>query len=349
MAMIYGSLSGLELVAEGEGSPRRQAILQALTNQYLDLEPRLSDRHVELYDNVFQVLVDGIEVHARLILAQRLGPVKRAPRETIRLLARDEHPAVAAPVLEQSPVLDEIDLVQVVRTCSEAHRAAVARRRGIGPGVSEVLVEKREPTVMMALIGNESAALSRASATVLSECAAGDSGMTRALAERFGMPKEHVEAILRAARVAVVNKLLLEGDDTEADAITLAVGEAGTLVATLPAAGSALNRDEHLVTLYSLREDRAVAEILSERSAIAFEFVQQTLWTPKIDAFLVVLKAAHIERRYVEAMVAIKLGMPPGSGLRVQREMAEFDRIKALDPQRMVTLMLGVQPLPLYQ
>ncbi len=53
------SLSGLEDLASGGESPRRSAILAALTSQYLDLEPRLSDRHIELYDNVFRMLVQA--------------------------------------------------------------------------------------------------------------------------------------------------------------------------------------------------------------------------------------------------------------------------------------------------
>ncbi|NJL72865.1 MAG: DUF2336 domain-containing protein [Candidatus Competibacteraceae bacterium] len=151
--MLQGfSLSGLEDVAAGEDSPRRDAILSALTDQYLELEPRLSDRHIELYDNVFRVLVSGIELQARLALSEKLAAVKRAPREIIRDLANDEYAVVATPVLQRSPLLDEIDLVNVARNRSEAHRAALAQRPNLHTVVTDVLVDRREQSVLVALI-----------------------------------------------------------------------------------------------------------------------------------------------------------------------------------------------------
>lgn len=333
------SLSGLEDVAAGEDSPRRDAILSALTSQYLELEPRLSDRHIELYDNVFRVLVSGIELQARLALAEKLAPMKRAPREIIRELANDPYAIVARPVLQQSPLLDDIDLVMVARTRTEAHRAALAERPALNTDVTDVLVTRREQSVLVALIGNDSARLSADGATTLTEVATDNMVVAQALAVRLQLPAVAVTQILRAARTAVISTLAHAEPEARARDITSAVETAVGVVESLPAEDEGLT-EQQIVALYGMKSEPEVATGLSALTGINRDLIIQALASPSLDGLLIVLKAAEFSRQSAEGMLSIKLGVAVGSRA-LHEPLGQFERIRAVEPERMLGFVLS--------
>jgi uncharacterized protein (DUF2336 family) len=339
-AMTMGfSLSGLEDVAAGEESPRRDAILSALTNQYVELEPRLSDRHIELYDNVFRVLVKGIELQARLALSEKLGPMKRAPREIIRDLANDPYAIVAGPVLQHSPVLDEVDLVDVARNQSEAHRAAIAQRNDINTVVTDVLVGRREQSVLVALVGNGTAHLSNEGAATLADVAVANEVVAQALAARLALPATAVTQLLSAARAVVVNTLVHAEPEARARDISEAVGEAVNVVKSLPQDTGGDITDQQIVALYGMDAFDEVALALSSRCGIREATVLRAIHARSADGLMIVMKAANMGRSYVEAMLSIKLKAQIGDyGLK--ELLGQYDRVNASEPERMLGFVL---------
>ena len=97
-------------VAVGSNS-RRAEMLRQVTDLFIVEAERLSDKDVELFDDVIAWLAFDIELSARSLLAIRLAPVRNAPPKTIRSLAFDDAIEVAAPVLSQSERLSDADLV----------------------------------------------------------------------------------------------------------------------------------------------------------------------------------------------------------------------------------------------
>jgi uncharacterized protein (DUF2336 family) len=333
------SLSGLEDVAAGEESPRRDAILSALTNQYLELEPRLSDRHIELYDNVFRVLVKGIELQARLALSEKLGSAKRAPREIIRDLANDPYAIVAGPVLQHSSVLDEGDLVEVARNRSEAHRAAIAQRPHINETVTDALVDRREQSVLVALVSNETAHLSPEGATTLADVAGKNEVVAQALSARLALPATAVTQLLAAARTVVVDTLVHAVPDARARDISEAVGKAVQVVKSLPGDMDDTISDEQIVTLYGMDAFEEVALALAVRSGVREATVLRALHARNPDGLMIVLKAAGFHRPNVEAMLSVKFKLQIGD-FGLKELLGQFDRVNANDPERMLGFVL---------
>lgn len=333
------SLSGLENVCEGVGGERRSSILSALTAQYLELEPRLSDRHIELYDNVFQLLVEGIELHARIELAERLAPLNRAPRETLHGLARDEAPEVAGPVLSRSPMLSDAELMDIVGKRGEKHRVAVARRSGLSSSVTDVLVAGREQAVLVALVENGSAKLSDTGAHELTEVARIDPVVAQALSERLQLPAQAVAKMLEAARAVVVQTLARAEIEASAGAIAGAVGRAAEVVAAVPPAGAGVLTEQQIVTLYVMKAFDEVEKALSRMASIPRDLVSEALTAGAVEPLMIVLKAAQFDRPNAEAMLSAKMSLPIGS--RALREpMAQFDRVNAHEPGRMLKFVL---------
>ncbi len=80
------------------GSPeKRVGTLQRITALFLDGASRYNDAQVDLFDDVFGLHIDEIEIKARAELSNHLAPVSNAPVKVLRKLANDDDIAVAGP------------------------------------------------------------------------------------------------------------------------------------------------------------------------------------------------------------------------------------------------------------
>lgn len=118
-----------------------------------------------LIGSLFTDLVRKAERDIRLALSNRLAHVDWAPRTLVNLLALDEI-EIAGPVIFESPVLTEADLLEILRVAPMDHRVAVAGRPNLGAQVAAAILDGGEGEVLTALAGNHSAQL-------------GDEGMSR--------------------------------------------------------------------------------------------------------------------------------------------------------------------------
>src|SRR5690606_22052428 len=97
----------------------------------------------------------------RAALAENLKEYAGLPRDLALTMARDVD-TVALPVIRFSEVLEDDDLLEIVRTQDTARQAAVAQRATVSERVSDALVETGKEDVVATLVGNDGAALSDA-------------------------------------------------------------------------------------------------------------------------------------------------------------------------------------------
>ncbi|MDB5439371.1 MAG: hypothetical protein JWM33_1798 [Caulobacteraceae bacterium] len=119
----------------------------------------------DLIGALFSDLARKAERDIRMALSNRLAHVDWAPRSLINLLALDEI-EIAGPVIAESPVLTEADLLEILQVAPLDHRVAVAARPHLGAQVAGAILDGGEGEVLTALAGNHSAHL-------------GDDGMSR--------------------------------------------------------------------------------------------------------------------------------------------------------------------------
>ncbi len=97
------------------------------------------EEHRALYRmtvEVLEILARDEAARVRRILAEVLKDVANAPPSVIGRLAQDVELVVAGPVLENSPVLTEADLLELIRGGSGGGAlAAISRRRMVGERV----------------------------------------------------------------------------------------------------------------------------------------------------------------------------------------------------------------------
>ncbi|GLQ05448.1 DUF2336 domain-containing protein [Sneathiella chinensis] len=94
----------------------------------------------------------------RAILSESLKDSLQAPRHVILRLAHDVEEIVASPVLEYSPLLSEVDLLEVIASgVAVGALPAIARRKDISETLSEAVAASLDMPAVAALLANPSA------------------------------------------------------------------------------------------------------------------------------------------------------------------------------------------------
>ena len=109
---------------------------------------------------VLELLVRDLAVEVRQALANTVAASALLPTHIAQQLATDRI-EIASPILEQSPVLGDEDLVRVVRTHAMQYALAVAGRQRLSEVVAEALVDTGEAAVVARLVENAGASLSQ--------------------------------------------------------------------------------------------------------------------------------------------------------------------------------------------
>ena len=159
-------------IAENQRTPHHADIILAkdkdanvrerLADKISRLAPELSpdDKHKVkkmAYDTLETLAKDEL-TRVRQILAEALQDVAGAPAPVIRKLAFDTELVVAGPILENSPVLTDEDLMEIIERGSTTGRLSfISKRKDVTEGVSEAIVATADEYAVALLLANPSA------------------------------------------------------------------------------------------------------------------------------------------------------------------------------------------------
>lgn len=125
-----------------------------LTSVMVDLlKIDLNDTEKELITDVLMTLMRQAETDLRMALADRLAVLENVPLRMVLHLANDDI-VVAEPVLRQSPVLQDMDLIYIIKAKGPEHWRAIARRDAITPAVIDTLTDTKDLTTAVLLAEN---------------------------------------------------------------------------------------------------------------------------------------------------------------------------------------------------
>jgi uncharacterized protein (DUF2336 family) len=191
--------------------------VERVTALFLASAERYSDEQIALFGDVFERLINTIELRAladigaRIALAElsaQLAPLPQAPASVIGRLARHEEIDVARPVLTESSKLSSDDLVEIAGTRGEKHLIAIAGRWWLQEIVTDALLARRFPSVSRRLVDNPGAKMSPAGFAMIVAQAVGDPELAVATGIRAELPKELRTRLLQGATDVVRTRLL---------------------------------------------------------------------------------------------------------------------------------------------
>jgi len=167
-------------------SPTTRADLAAKLGRQFDGD--LTEGERRLAEDIIRHMARDAVVRVRQSLAENLKANPNLPRDVALTLAKDVE-AVAIPILSVSQVLNDDDLMEVVRTGTDAKHTAIAQRPTVGARVADALIERGSEGAVAALVANEGAQI-------------GEKGLSRVI-DRFGASQAVQEPLVRRARLPV--------------------------------------------------------------------------------------------------------------------------------------------------
>lgn len=149
-----------QLLAKDADDDVRVVLAEKIARLVPDMSDDEQEKVREFTFEILEQLASDSLPRVRAAVAEQLKHAERVPKHVISMLAMDVEDIVAAPVIEFSPLLDDDDLLQIIRLGkAEASTAAVARRANIGADVSDAVARTADVHAVAALLANDSAQL----------------------------------------------------------------------------------------------------------------------------------------------------------------------------------------------
>lgn len=157
---ISEDVKGLMDLARRQGQTDRSELFEKVATLFEERDATLHREERSLMNDILHSLIRKVEMTVRVKLAERLVDVENAPNDLINLLANDEI-EVAHPILTSSDILSNKDLIGVIQHRTLQHQLAVAMRKNLSEEVSEALVDTGNEHVIVTLISNSDAQVSK--------------------------------------------------------------------------------------------------------------------------------------------------------------------------------------------
>jgi uncharacterized protein (DUF2336 family) len=342
--------AGLSIADEVEyairtGSPQKcSETVGRVTALFLASAERYNDAQIALFGDVFERLINTIElraladISARIALAElstQLAPLPQAPASVIGRLARHDEIDIARPVLTESPKLTDDDLVEIACTRGEKHLIAIAGRWWLQEIVTDALLARRFPSVARRLVDNPGAKVSPAGFAMIVAQAVGDPELAVAAGIRADLPKELRTKLLRGATEAVRTRLLSRAPSYLFEEIRAAVAAASS------GTERELSRERDFATARRLIAQLWQDGVLTEAMLLGFarqkryeetvaavaalaqidiEIVRSLMQTLNSDGILVPCKVAELQWETVGAILDCRFS----TGVTVESELTKL-------------------------
>lgn len=137
----------------------RETLARTIGKLFSEEERALSELERALMTDILGKLISDIEIIVRKALSEELSSTKTVPHELILMLANDEI-EVARPILLESSIVEDQDLVDIIKTRTHQHQLSIAMRNDISKDVSDALVNTGKKDVIKTLLDNKNAEVS---------------------------------------------------------------------------------------------------------------------------------------------------------------------------------------------
>jgi uncharacterized protein (DUF2336 family) len=263
-------------LARDKTAASRRLLAETVSDLFFDKNKVLTERERALMVDILRRLIHDVEMSIRRTLAERLADRPAAPRELVVELANDEI-EVAHPILVRSEVLQDPELIEVIRHRTLEHQLAITMRTSISEAVCEALVETSNFDVIAALLANPNARIPQAALEYLVEESKQVDRYQNPLLHRGDLPTDLAKRmywwVSAALRKYILQKFPI--DSAELDE---------SLESTIRASLRINGRDASL-----RRKPAALAEALLKANAVTAPFLVKILRDGEVALFVALL------------------------------------------------------------
>ena len=208
-------LENLIEVAHEASSDKRRELLEGVTDLFMDDGPGLNDQEQVIASDILGKVITEVEREVRARLSYRLADLDNAPVDLIRQLASDEI-EVARPLLERSGALSDQDLIEIINTQGKEHQLTVSLRSSVSEGVTDALVATGDDEVMLSVINNAGAEISRGAMETIVDRSETSEMLHEPLLNRQDLPPDLMHNMFWWVSAALKKHILTEAHVDEA-------------------------------------------------------------------------------------------------------------------------------------
>jgi len=351
MAAEPGLLGELSHAVAVGAKGRRAEMLRHVTDLFIIEAPKLSDKEIELFDDVIAQLVFDIELSARSLLAIRLAPVPNAPPKAIQSLAFDDAIEVAAPVLSQSERLSDADLVANAQRKGQGHMLAISQRPQLSEVVTDVLIERGDQQVLLSTVANRGARISHTGFSKLVELSSTDEMLAIRVGGRKEIPlylfrqllakaSELVQIKLQAAQPELsreINEVVFEAADRiESEAVLQTRDYSAAIVSVEKLRHAAELNDDSLLKIAHGGDENEVIAALAAMCDLPIAFVEKVITQQQTEVVLVMARAIGLSWSTVKTILTLHEGRRALSGNKVAQHLGSYERLKRQTAQEIM-------------
>ena len=212
-------------------------------------------------------------------------------------------------MLQNSEVLQDDDLVEIVEKNSQEHLNAIAQRTSVGETVTDVLVKKGDDTVLGTLADNNGAQFSRNGMETIVERAKDNDDLELSLVKRKDVPADLAQDMFWRVSSAMREKILNANEGMDESQVDELFQEAEKWFAeqkgkaSLDQAEKFIVRKEKMdqldagLLLTQIRQDKLPEFVagLGRLANINTDIVRQAVFDPESEKLAIICKAAEID------------------------------------------------------
>jgi uncharacterized protein (DUF2336 family) len=253
---------------------------------FLSSAPSLDEEKVNLFDDVFEVILGDGNLDDMADVSKRMAPVENAPLRLIKRLASDSEISIAGPVLSQSPRLSDQNLCAIASAKGNSHMLAIASRKQLSASVTDILIHQGNQEVTRKVIANMSAELSADGTKQLLKRSETDEVLSAGICARTDIPPELLTTTVKQASARAEEKVQR-------------MAAAQRLVVSLRQEGK-LNQTRSLEFAKNRKLEELIAA-LALLSHLKFSFVENMTQKGRLGGLVLLCKAVGLGWHLVDA------------------------------------------------
>jgi uncharacterized protein (DUF2336 family) len=306
----------VELARDSAPAARARLVAGIGDLMFDEAEPA-SPREKEIATDILRYLVREAEIAVRRALADRLAREPNAPRDLIVALAHDDI-MVARPVLLESSLLADADLIEVIHQRTLQHQLAITMRQQISETVSAALVSTGNAEVMRGLVDNPKARIARRTFEILVDHSRSADTLQAPLVRRKDLDSDLAARMYGWVSAALRKQIVLNFDvdpklldEALADSLRTANREHA---AKLESAAPTTLGDDPGVLLQLLRagEIAMFEALLARKTGLRLLVARRAFYEPGGRPLAIACKAIGVEKAHFAAIFLLARQARPG-------------------------------------
>ena len=336
----------LVTLARDKSVESRTRLVQIVGDLFFDTDTVLQETERTIMADILRQLIHDVEMRVRQALAERMAPEAGAPRELIAALANDQI-EVAHPILTQSTVLQDIELIEIIEHRTLGHQLAIAMRESVSEAVSDALIETGNVDVIKTLLENDNADISGKAMEYLVEQSEKIDDIQTPLVKRDDLGADLAKRmywwVSAALRKHIVEHYEIDEadlDDKIQDAIYDILGAAA---AEEPPTRKSQELAENLkkadaitppLLIQTLRQGEVALfeDLLSQLTGLRTRLIRRFVFEPGGEGLAIACKAAGIDKPDFASIFLLSRSARPGDKVvdpnELSRVLGFFDRIR---------------------